>query len=124
MTYRLVAIPALVGAAFVLFVPGALLLIRRLPSVRGRMVATVPAMAVGAVCATVLGLIVGQLLRVLTDGADLDGALLQLSAALGAGVSAALVCGLVAGVAAGLTLRVAVGRSRAVGSLDGGQVRA
>ncbi|ROQ68320.1 hypothetical protein EDD93_2779 [Streptomyces sp. 840.1] len=88
------------------------------------MVSVVPAMAVGAVCATVLGLIAGQLLRVLTDGADLGAGLLQLFAGLGAGVSVAPVCGPVAGVAAGVTLRVAVGRSRAVGSLDGGQVRA
>ncbi|MFH9243878.1 hypothetical protein ACH4LK_00255 [Streptomyces lydicus] len=84
--------------------------LRRLPGLLTRV--TVPVMAVGAVCATVLGLLASQLLRMATDGTGLRWGLLHLSAELGGGVPAALTCGLVAGVAAALTLRVAGGRTK------------
>ncbi|MFJ7949755.1 hypothetical protein ACIQ6K_40205 [Streptomyces sp. NPDC096354] len=83
--------------------------LRRLPGLLTR--ATVPTMAIGAVCATVLGLLASQLLRVTLDGADLRWGLLSPFAGIGDGVPAALTCGLVAGVAAAITLRVAVGRA-------------
>ncbi|MGW7491313.1 hypothetical protein [Streptomyces sp. NPDC054786] len=85
--------------------------LRRLPGLLTR--ATVPAMAAGAVCATVLGLLASQLLRMAVDGAisDLRWDLLRLSAGIGNGVPAALLCGLVAGSAAALTLRPALGRA-------------
>ncbi|MFE3883088.1 hypothetical protein ACFXPQ_09270 [Streptomyces lydicus] len=85
--------------------------LRRLPGLLTR--ATVPAMAVGTVCATVFGLLTSQLLRMAVNGAgsDLSRDLLRLSADLGNGVPAALTCGLVAGSAAALTLRVAAGRA-------------
>ncbi|MGW1895158.1 hypothetical protein ACWCP6_33695 [Streptomyces sp. NPDC002004] len=72
--------------------------------------ATVPAMAVGAVCATVLGLLASQLLRVVIDGTTLHWDLVYLSAGVGGGIPAALTCGTVAGVAAAVTLRAAMGR--------------
>lgn len=77
--------------------------------------ATVPAMAVGAVCATVLGLLASQLLRVAVDGAGsgLHWGLVYLSGSVGGGVPAALIWGPVAGVAAAVTLRVAVDRPEA-----------
>ncbi|ARF53076.1 hypothetical protein [Streptomyces gilvosporeus] len=86
--------------------------LRRLPGLLTR--ATVPAMATGAVCATVLGLLASQLLRMALDGAGSGPrwGLLYLSADIGDGVPAALTCGLVAGVVASLTLRVAVGRAK------------
>ncbi|MGW6568103.1 hypothetical protein [Streptomyces sp. NPDC054975] len=77
--------------------------LRVLPGLLTRV--TVPAMAAGAVCATVLGLLASQLLRIATDGTGLRWGLLHLSATLGNGVPAALTWGLVAGVAAALTLR-------------------
>ncbi|WP_406424407.1 hypothetical protein [Streptomyces sp. NBC_01589] len=83
--------------------------LRRLPGLLTR--ATVPTMAIGAVCATVLGLLASQLLRVTTDGAGRRWELLSRFAGVGDGVPAALTCGLVAGVAAAMTLRVAVGRA-------------
>ncbi|MER5915438.1 hypothetical protein ABT124_34635 [Streptomyces sp. NPDC001982] len=83
--------------------------LRRLPGLVTR--ATVPAMAVGAVCATVLGLLASQLLRMATDGSGLRWDLLYLSAGLGGGVPAALTCGLVAGTAASMTLQVALART-------------
>ncbi|MCX4509983.1 hypothetical protein OHA27_06615 [Streptomyces sp. NBC_01619] len=83
--------------------------LRRLPGLLTRV--TVPAMAVGAVCATVLGLLASQLLRLATDGSGLRWGLLHLSGVLGSGVPAALTWGLVAGVAAAVTLRVTVGRA-------------
>lgn len=81
--------------------------LRRLPGLLTRV--TVPAMAAGAVCATVLGLLASQLLRVLMDGANLRWDLRYLSAALGGGVPAALTWGLLAGAAAAVTLRVTAG---------------
>ncbi|WP_329124304.1 hypothetical protein [Streptomyces sp. NBC_01353] len=84
--------------------------LRRLPLLLTR--ATVPAMAAGAVCATVLALLAGQLLRIATDGSGLRWGLLHMSAVLGGGVPAALTWGLVAGVVAAVTLRVSVSRTR------------
>ncbi|MER0484253.1 hypothetical protein ABR737_38985 [Streptomyces sp. Edi2] len=85
--------------------------LRRLPGLLTR--ATVPAMAAGAVCATVFGLLASQLLRMALDGvgSGLRRDLLHLAAELGNGVPAALTCGLVAGSAAALTLRVAASRA-------------
>ncbi|MFG3117761.1 hypothetical protein ACGF4C_25635 [Streptomyces sp. NPDC048197] len=84
--------------------------LRRLPGLLTR--ATVPAMAVGAVCATVLGLLASQLLRMVTDGTGLRWGLLHLAAGIGDGVPAALTFGLVAGVVAAVTLRLAGGRTK------------
>ncbi|MCF3146875.1 hypothetical protein [Streptomyces platensis] len=86
--------------------------LRRLPGLFTR--ATVPAMAAGAVCATVLGLLASQLLRVVLDGvgSSVRWDLLRLSAGIGEGVPAALTWGLVAGSAAALTLRVAGGGAK------------
>ncbi|WP_320776537.1 hypothetical protein [Streptomyces sp. CRN 30] len=72
---------------------------------------TVPAMAVCAVCATVLGLLVSQLLRMATDGGNLRWGLTYLSGDLGGGVPAALTFGLVAGAVAAVTLRLSAGRA-------------
>lgn len=83
--------------------------LRRLPLLLTR--ATVPAMAVGAVCATVIGLLASQLLRVPTDRYGLLYGPLQLFAHVGNGIPAALTFGLAAGVASALTLRVAVSRA-------------
>ncbi|SCY13283.1 hypothetical protein SAMN02745898_101980 [Streptomyces sp. 136MFCol5.1] len=96
--------------------------LRRLPGLLTR--ATVPAMAIGTVCATVLGLLASQLLRVTLDGADLRWGLLSLFAGVGDGVPAALTCGLVAGVAAAVTLRVAVGRTETTAATASAQVAA
>ncbi|MGW6819451.1 hypothetical protein [Streptomyces sp. NPDC055005] len=85
--------------------------LRRLPGLLTRV--TLPAVAVGAVCATVLGLLASQLLQVLMEAVD-SGArwgLPRLFAALGSGVPAALTWGLVAGVAAAVTLRVVTDRT-------------
>ncbi|MGW0843821.1 hypothetical protein ACWD26_27510 [Streptomyces sp. NPDC002787] len=82
--------------------------LRLLPGLLTR--ATVPALAVGAVCATVLGLLTSQLLRMLLEGAQLRWDL-YVAASLGGGVPAALTWGLLAGVATALTLRVAVART-------------
>lgn len=99
----------LARAADVLLLAVVWWMLRRLPVLLTR--ATFPAMAVGAVCATVLGLITSQLLRVAVDGAGLHWGLLYLSASLGIGVPAALTFGLAAGVAAATTLRVAERRA-------------
>ncbi|MGW2066271.1 hypothetical protein ACWCO9_37685, partial [Streptomyces sp. NPDC001937] len=96
--------------------------LRRLPGLLTR--ATVPTMAIGAVCATVLGLLASQLLRVTLDGADLRWGLPSLFAGIGDGVPAALTCGLVAGVAAAITLRVAVGRAETTAATGSVQVAA
>ncbi|MEV7521434.1 hypothetical protein [Streptomyces sp. NPDC091371] len=87
--------------------------LRRLPVLLTR--ATVPAMAVGAVAATVLGLLAGQLLQVGVNGSGMPYGVLQLFSGLGGGIPAALLFGLVAGGAATVTLRVAVGRAEAAG---------
>ncbi|MGW1610092.1 hypothetical protein ACWCQZ_11950 [Streptomyces sp. NPDC002285] len=82
--------------------------LRRLPALLTR--ATVPAMAVGAVCATVLGLLASQMLRMATDRTGMGYGPLQLFAGLGGGVPAALTFGLAAGAAAAVTLRPAAAR--------------
>lgn len=82
--------------------------LRRLPALLTR--ATVPAMAVATVCATVLGLLASQLLRIATDSTSMSYGLLQAFAGLGGGVPAALTLGLAAGAAAAVTLRLAAGR--------------
>ncbi|MFG3247701.1 hypothetical protein [Streptomyces sp. NPDC048187] len=68
-------------------------------------------MAVCGVCATVLGLLAGQALRLVTDGTRLHTGLLYAASGLGQGVTAALLWGGLAGVAATVTLRAADGRS-------------
>lgn len=85
--------------------------LRWLPALLTR--ATVPAMAVGTVCATVIGLLASQLLQIVTTASDsgMRWGLVHLSAGLGGGVPAALTCGLVAGVAAVVTLRLTAGRT-------------
>ncbi|MFC7883623.1 hypothetical protein ACFUVV_17350 [Streptomyces sp. NPDC057376] len=83
--------------------------LRLLPGLLTR--ATLPAMAVGAVCATVLGLLASQLLRALIVDGGLRWGLTYLSAGLGSGVPAALTFGLVAGAAATLALRMSPDRS-------------
>ncbi|WP_406382149.1 hypothetical protein [Streptomyces sp. NBC_01618] len=85
--------------------------LRWLPALLTR--ATVPAMAVGTVCATVIGLLSSQLLQIATSASDsgMRWGLVHLSAAIGGGVPAALTCGLVAGVAAVVTLRLTAGRT-------------
>lgn len=79
--------------------------LRRLPGLLTR--ATVPAMAAGAVCATVLGLLASRLVRMALDEHSVQYGVLRLFAPVGHGVPAALVFGLVAGVAATVTLRLA-----------------
>jgi hypothetical protein len=83
--------------------------LRRLPVLLTR--ATVPAMAVGAVCATVLGLLASQLLRVAMNAPDSPWGPLRQFSGLGGGVTAALTWGLVAGVVAAVTLRIAARRT-------------
>ncbi|MER8013859.1 hypothetical protein ACIQ7S_13015 [Streptomyces griseoluteus] len=78
--------------------------LRLLPGLLTR--ATVPAMAVGAVCATVLGLVAGQLLRVVTVGGGVKWGVRYVVGGLGAGLAAALLWGLVAGALAAVTLRL------------------
>ncbi|MDT9690189.1 hypothetical protein Q5762_17950 [Streptomyces sp. P9(2023)] len=78
--------------------------LRVLPGLLTR--ATLPAMAVGAVCATVLGLLASQLLRMATNEAGLRWGVIRLFDGLGGGVPAALTCGVAAGFAATITLRV------------------
>ncbi|MGW1105571.1 hypothetical protein [Streptomyces sp. NPDC002540] len=85
--------------------------LRWLPALLTR--TTVPAMAVGTVCATVIGLLASQLLQIVTSASDsgMRRGLVHLSASIGGGVPAALTCGLVAGVAAVVTLRSTAGRT-------------
>ncbi|MDF6020428.1 hypothetical protein [Streptomyces sp. JH34] len=90
--------------------------LRWLPGLLTR--ATVTATAAGAVCATVIGLLAGQLLRIVLDSTGL--AMLygpvHVMSALGTGVPAALFVGSVAGVVAALTLRWAGGRVQDAGT--------
>ncbi|MFE6685110.1 hypothetical protein ACFVFQ_01395 [Streptomyces sp. NPDC057743] len=88
--------------------------LRRLPMLLTR--ATVPAMALGGVCATVLGLLAGELLRVVRSAVELPGDPLRLLSGFAEGVPAALTWGLVAGVAAAVTLRVVTGRAQVAGA--------
>ncbi|MFD0065472.1 hypothetical protein [Streptomyces sp. NPDC056690] len=79
--------------------------LRLLPGLLTR--ATVPAMAMGAVCATVLGLLASQVLHMtIDDMAGVYGPVHRFSA-LGSGVPAALTFGIAAGLAAVVTLRLA-----------------
>lgn len=81
--------------------------LRLLPGLLTR--ATVPAMAVGAVCATVLGLLASQVLHMaIDDTAGVYGPVHRFSA-LGTGAPAALTFGIAAGLAAVATLRLAGG---------------
>ncbi|MER5512621.1 hypothetical protein ABT052_46300 [Streptomyces sp. NPDC002766] len=75
--------------------------------------ATVPAMAAGAVCATVLGLLASQLLHWAMDDTTAVRGPVSLLADLGGGVPAALTFGAVAGIAAVVTLRLAGHRKTA-----------
>ncbi|MFJ5679630.1 hypothetical protein [Streptomyces sp. NPDC093097] len=93
--------------------------LRRLPGLLTR--ATVPAMAVGSVCATVLGLLASQLLRMVLDWASPGGGLLRSFAGFGEAVPAALTCGLAAGVAAAVTLRSVAGRTAPTGTAPADQ---
>ncbi|MFF7965259.1 hypothetical protein ACFZC3_07800 [Streptomyces sp. NPDC007903] len=81
--------------------------LRLLPGLLTR--ATVPAMAVCAVCATVVGLGAGQLLRVATVGGGLKWGLRYIVGNLGVGLPAALFWGLIAGAVAAVTLRLTTG---------------
>ncbi|RFC69733.1 hypothetical protein [Streptomyces sp. AcE210] len=81
--------------------------LRLLPGLLTRV--TVPAMAVGAVCATVLGLLASQVLHMAIDEtAGVYGPVHRFSA-LGNGVPAALTFGVAAGLAAVAALRLAGG---------------
>ncbi|MET7515655.1 hypothetical protein ABZS88_19695 [Streptomyces sp. NPDC005480] len=85
--------------------------LRLLPGLLTR--ATVPAMAVGAVCATVLGLLTSQVLHMaMDDTAGVYGPVHRFSA-LGIGVPAALTFGIVAGLVAVAALRLAGGSDAA-----------
>ncbi|MFE5590484.1 hypothetical protein [Streptomyces sp. NPDC056549] len=88
--------------------------LRRLPGLLTR--ATLPAMAVGAVCATVLGLLASQLLRIVVIRTSSDQDLLYSTAPLGNGVPAALVLGLVAGATTALVLRASLRGTPAPGA--------
>ncbi|MFC9153958.1 hypothetical protein ACFTT0_03065 [Streptomyces bauhiniae] len=85
--------------------------LRLLPGLLTR--ATVPAMAVGTVCATVVGLTAGQLLRVATVGGGPKWGLRYIVGNLGAGLTAALLWGLIAGAVAAVTLRLTTGAAPA-----------
>ncbi|MGW8761305.1 hypothetical protein ACWGN5_02260 [Streptomyces sp. NPDC055815] len=78
--------------------------LRALPGLLTR--ATLPAMAAGAVCATVLGLLASQLLRIAVVQAGPQQGMLYLSAGIGNGVPAALTFGLAAGAVATAVLRL------------------
>jgi hypothetical protein len=82
--------------------------LRLLPGLLTR--ASLPAMAVGAVCATVLGLLVSQVLRMATGDTATVWGPVYLFSTLGVGVPAALTFGVAAGATALLTLRWAGGR--------------
>ncbi|GAA4073026.1 hypothetical protein GCM10022233_57840 [Streptomyces shaanxiensis] len=79
--------------------------LRLLPGLLTR--TTVPAMAVGAVCATVLGLLVSQVLHMALDDTVSVWGPVYLFSKLGDGVPAALTFGIMAGVAALVALRLA-----------------
>ncbi|MEU6975549.1 hypothetical protein [Streptomyces sp. NPDC046371] len=81
--------------------------LRLLPGLLTRV--TVPAMAAGAVGATVLALLVSQVLRIALDTTGMRYGLLYVSGNLGNGVPAALTWGVLAGAVAALTVRAARG---------------
>ena len=85
--------------------------LRLLPGLFTR--ATVPAMAVGAVCATVLGLLASQVLHMAIDGTVAVWGPVYLFSKLGYGVPAALTFGSAAGMAALAALRLAGARDTA-----------
>lgn len=87
--------------------------LRLLPGLLTR--TTAPAMAIGAVCATVLGLLASQVLHMALDDTVGVWGPVHLFSALGQGVPAALTFGSVAGLAALATLRLA-------GDRDAGEV--
>src|SRR3954471_1789384 len=82
--------------------------LRLLPGMLTR--ATAPAMAVGAVCATVLGLLASQVLHMAIDDTASVWGPVHMFSALGGGVPAALTFGVTAGLAALATLRLAGAR--------------
>lgn len=82
--------------------------LRLLPGLLTR--ATAPAMAVGAVCATVLGLLASQMLHMAIDDTVAVWGPVHLFSGLGDGAPAALTFGTMAGMAALVTLRLAGGR--------------
>ncbi|MFF0096457.1 hypothetical protein ACFYSF_41985 [Streptomyces canus] len=79
--------------------------LRLLPGLLTR--TTVPAMAVGTVCATVLGLFASQVLHMAIDDTAAVWGPVHVFSALGSGVPAALTFGVTAGLAALATLRLA-----------------
>ncbi|MEU1485995.1 hypothetical protein [Streptomyces sp. NPDC005752] len=85
--------------------------LRWLPGLLTRV--TIPAMAAGAVCATVTGLLAGQLLRIALDSTGLSMLYgpVHVMSAIGTGVPAALAVGSVAGAVAALPLRWADSRT-------------
>ncbi|MCX5008419.1 hypothetical protein OHB05_38265 [Streptomyces sp. NBC_00638] len=85
--------------------------LRLLPGLLTR--TTVPAMAIGAVCATVLGLLASQVLHMAIDDTVSVWGPVYLFSKLGVGVPAALTFGTAAGMVALVTLRLAGGRDTA-----------
>ena len=85
--------------------------LRLLPGLLTR--TTVPAMAIGAVCATVLGLLASQVLHMAIDDTVSGWGPVYLFSKLGVGVPAALTFGTAAGMVAFMTLRTAGGRDTA-----------
>ncbi|WP_405531196.1 hypothetical protein OG426_05975 [Streptomyces canus] len=79
--------------------------LRLLPGLLTR--TTVPAMAVGAVCATVLGLLASQVLHMAIDDTAAVWGPVHVFSALGTGIPAALTFGVTAGLATLVTLRPA-----------------
>ncbi|MFE2166482.1 hypothetical protein ACFXB3_15640 [Streptomyces sp. NPDC059447] len=105
-------------AADVLLLAVVWVALRRLPVLLTR--TTLPAMALGAVGATVLGLLASGLLRIAMDDSGAPYGIAQLFAGLGGGLPAALLFGLAAGGAATVALRSAVGRAEAGAGAAGG----
>jgi len=91
--------------------------LRLLPGLLTRTMA--PAMAAGAVCATVLGLLVSQVLHMAMDDTVAVWGPLHLFSGLGGGIPAALTFGIAAGLAAFAALRLAGGRETESVSSDG-----
>ncbi|MGW6399387.1 hypothetical protein [Streptomyces sp. NPDC055134] len=85
--------------------------LRLLPGLLTRI--TVPAMAVGAVCATVLGLMASQVLHMAIDDTATVYGPVHVFSTLGNGVPAGLTFGVAAGLAAVATLRLAGSRATA-----------
>ncbi|MFG2801185.1 hypothetical protein [Streptomyces pseudovenezuelae] len=79
--------------------------LRLLPGLLTR--TTAPAMVLGAVCATVLGLLASQILHMVVDDTGAVWGPVHVFSALGTGVPAALTFGVMSGLAALATLRLA-----------------